>query len=55
VKVLLVSRADGAWDSDTIASTGLYRLVHEEPDAFKIYCRTSLENPQPRNVGWAGR
>jgi hypothetical protein len=52
VKVVVVSRVDGAWDSDTIAATGLYRLVHEEPDAFKIYCRTSPDNPRS---DWAGR
>jgi len=45
VKILVVSRMDGAWDSNAIASTGLYQLVHEEPDAFKIYCRTAEESP----------
>lgn len=50
VKVLVVSPMDGAWGNDGIARSGHYRLVHEEPDAFKIYCRTSLESAGAESV-----
>jgi hypothetical protein len=43
--VAVVTPQDGAWRRDPFGSDGLYRLVEERPDAWRIYRRTG---PQPR-------
>jgi hypothetical protein len=39
--VVVVTPQDGAWRRDPFASGGLYRLVETQPDAWRIYRRTT--------------
>jgi hypothetical protein len=39
--VVMVTPQDGAWRRDPFASSGLYRLVETQPDAWRIYRRTA--------------
>jgi hypothetical protein len=38
--VIVVTAQDGAWSRDPFASSDLYRLVEDRPDAWRIYRRT---------------
>jgi hypothetical protein len=36
-RVILLTPADGAWSNDPFASSGIYRLVENNPDKWRIY------------------
>ncbi len=44
--VAVITKQDGAWPRDPFAASGIYELVEEHPDAWRIYRRAQTQQPK---------